>query len=218
MFADRREAGQRLADALERYRGRGPLVLAIPRGGVEVGFHVAGRLNAQLAVLVVRKLPLPHNPEAGFGAIAEDGSTFLFEQMAAALPPEVVERIVQEQKTEIRRRIAVLRADAPLPQIAGRTVILVDDGIAMGSTVRAAIAMCRNRQAREVVVAAPVASPATANELMRLADDVVVVEKPTFFRAVAQVYENWYDVPDDEVIRLLRQFSQSHPDACSTDG
>lgn len=173
-----------------------------------MGYQVAERLEAQLVVLVVRKLPLPRNPEAGFGAVAEDGSTFMFEHVAAALTPKVVDDIVRRQKREIERRIQVLRHGAALPPIAGRTAILVDDGIAMGSTVRAAIALCRRHKAREIVVAAPVAGPSVAEELAELADDVVVVEKPPLFRAVAQAYQNWYDVPDEEVVAIMERFAR----------
>ncbi len=208
MFRDRQDAGKQLAQLLETYRDRKPLICAIPRGGVEVAFHVARHLDAELAVLVVRKLPLPHNPEAGFGAIAEDGSTFLYEHVARTLKPAVVQDIVEQQKKEVQRRIEALRQGTPLPAIAGRTVLVVDDGIAMGSTVRAAVAMCRKQEATEIVVAAPVASPSTAEELTEIADDVVVVERPPTFRAVAQVYENWYDVGDDEVVAILQQFAR----------
>lgn len=208
MFQDRQDAGQKLAAALNAYKQKNPLILAIPRGGVEVGYHVAKRLEAQLAILVVRKLPLPVNPEAGFGAVAEDGSTFLFEDMAAALTPKIVEEVIQKQKQEVQRRVEILRNGEPLPDIQGRTVILVDDGIAMGSTVRAAITMCRKRQAQEIVVAAPVASPATVEELAELVDKVIIIEQPRLFRAVAQVYENWYDVPDDEVKGIMNEFAR----------
>lgn len=208
MFRDRQDAGQKLAAALDAYKQKNPLILAIPRGGVQVGYHVVKRLEAQLAILVVRKLPLPVNPEAGFGAVAEDGSTFLFEDMAAALTPKIVEEVIQKQKQEVQRRVEILRYGEPLPDIQGRTVILVDDGIAMGSTVRAGITMCRKRQAQEIVVAAPVASPATAEELAQLVDKVIVIEQPRMFRAVAQVYENWYDVPDDEVKGIMNEFAR----------
>lgn len=210
MFKDRKDAGQRLAKALSPYEGMDPLVLAIPRGGVEVAVQVAQGLKSEWAILVVRKLPFPDNPEAGFGAIAEDGSTFMFEHIVAALPPGVIEKTVEQQEHEIRRRIAVLRHDIPLPPLAGRTVILVDDGIAMGSTVRAAIAMCRKQKAGKIVVAAPVASPRTADELAELADDIVILEKPLSFRAVAQAYQNWHDVPDEEVLRLLYPSDQQY--------
>jgi putative phosphoribosyl transferase len=205
MFADRRDAGRLLARALEQYRGAGALVLAIPRGGVEVGYEVAAHLHAELSIIVARKLPFPDEPEAGFGAVAEDGSTVLAGGARAWLSPEAIERAIAEQQAEIVRRVAVLRRGRPLPEMAGRTVILVDDGIAMGSTMRAAVQLCRKRGAGRVVVAVPVTGERTAAEMARLADEVVVLEKPPLFRAVAQVYRNWYDVSDQEVLEILER-------------
>jgi predicted phosphoribosyltransferase len=209
MFRDRKDAGRRLADALQSYRQEHPVVLAIPRGGVEVGVQVALGLEAPLAILIARKLPMPDNPEAGFGAVAEDGSTFLVEYLAAALGSARVQETIREQMQEIERRIQVLRRGEPLPPLKGRTVIVLDDGIAMGSTMRAAVTLCRNHGAGKVVVAAPVAGPSTAAELRKLADDVVILETPVTFRAVAQVYENWYDVSDEEVIRLMDEYHKA---------
>ena len=206
VFRDRKDAGLRLADALHPYKSQSPLVLAIPRGGVEVGFYVALGLEAPLAILIVRKLPLPDQPEAGFGAIAEDGSTFVIEHLAAALGHETVARIIRQQRQETRRRIEVLRNGEPLPPLENRTVILVDDGVAMGSTIRAAVTLCRNQRAGRVIVASPVASPSTAGDLANIADAVVILETPVFLRAVAQVYENWYDVSDKEVIDLMNDY------------
>ncbi|MEJ2722877.1 MAG: phosphoribosyltransferase family protein [bacterium] len=155
MFDDRRDAGQRLGRALIRYRGKNALVLAIPRGGAEVGYYVAEHLGLPLSIVIVRKLPFPGNPEAGFGAVAEDGSTFFVDRARIQIPPPVVDKIVAAQRLEVQRRIDVLRNGKPLPEVTGRTVIVVDDGIAMGSTMRAAIMLCRNRKAKNVVVAAP---------------------------------------------------------------
>ena len=210
MFRDREDAGQKLARALTKYKDTDALVLAIPRGGVEVGYHVATYLNARLSILVSRKLPYPDNPEAGFGAVAEDGSTFIFEDAVYWLSKETIERIIRQQKEEIRRRIAVLRKGEPLPEIGQSVVILVDDGIAMGSTVRAGILLCRNKEAAKVVVAAPVAGESVERELSKLADEVVILEKPPFFRAVAQVYYNWYDVPDKEVLGIVERWEAEH--------
>ncbi|HJX37657.1 MAG TPA: phosphoribosyltransferase, partial [Anaerolineae bacterium] len=126
MFEDRTDAGKKLATALAKYRGQDVVVLAIPRGGVEVGYHVAKYLGADFALLVSRKLPYPDNPEAGFGAIAEDGSTYISEEAARWIPAPTVQRIVEEQKRELRRRVQALRGGAELPRIEGRTVILVD--------------------------------------------------------------------------------------------
>ncbi|MEW6360410.1 MAG: phosphoribosyltransferase [Planctomycetota bacterium] len=210
MFDDRSDAGRKLARALEKYKNKNAVVLAIPRGGVEVGYHVAKHLNADLSLIVARKLPFPDNPESGFGAVAEDGSAFLYRRMDWRMPEEVVERIKRDQQKEVQRRIAVLRGGRPLPDLKGRTVILVDDGIAMGSTMRASILLCKNKGAGKIVVAAPVSGDIVAKEIAEDVDDVVILETPRFFRAVAQVYRNWYDVPDDEVIAILEKWRAEH--------
>ena len=206
MFQDRKDAGQKLAEALQAYQNQKALVLAIPKGGIEVGYQVAKSLNADFSIIIARKLPYPDNPEAGFGAIAEDGSTFIFEAEKEWLAPEIIDRIITAQKQEIARRITFLRRDQSLPEITGKIVILVDDGIAMGSTMRAAIALCKNRKAGKIVVAAPVAGRSIVEEFSTLVDDVVVVETPPFFRSVAQVYRHWYDVSDQEALEILERW------------
>ena len=205
MFDDRKDAGRQLGQALSRYKGLEIIVLAIPRGGVEVGYYVAEKLNAPLSIVIVRKLPFPQNPEAGFGAIAEDGGIFFINNIHDQIPSSIAERIIAEQKQELKRRISVLRENKPISDISGKTVILVDDGIAMGSTMRAAIMLCKNKKAKTIVAAAPVCSPSTAEELQEVVDDVVILEKPPLFRAVAQAYKNWYDVSDEEVIRFMHR-------------
>lgn len=202
-FDDRKDAGEQLGRALVNYRGKNVLVLAIPRGGVEVGFEVARTLDADFSLVVVRKLPFPYNPEAGFGAIAEDGSTIIIERATYGVPRDTLERTIEFQQEEIERRIQVLRKGQPLPELKGRTVILVDDGIAMGSTMRAAIKLCKNQKAGRIVVAVPVTGESVAREIGALIDEMVVLEKPPFFRAVAQVYRNWYDVSDREVLEMM---------------
>ncbi|MBD3369922.1 phosphoribosyltransferase [Candidatus Fermentibacteria bacterium] len=206
MFDDRSDAGKRLATLLSDYRGKNVIVLAIPRGGVEVGIEVARYLNAELSLLVTRKLPFPYNPEAGFGAVAEDGSTFIFPGAERSVPPKQREQIVRKQREEIARRVEVLRGRDPLPDLTDRTVILVDDGLAMGSTMRASIELCRKAGAGKVVVAVPVSGARTARAIDELADELYVAEVPPYFRAVAQVYGNWYDVSDGEVLELLKQW------------
>ena len=205
MFEDRTDAGQQLAEALHTYKGTNALVLAIPKGGIEVGIQVATALQADFSIIITRKLPYPDNPEAGFGAIAEDGSTFIFDFAHQELSRRTIGRIVEAQKQEVARRIDVLRQGKSLPEIAGRTVILVDDGIAMGSTMRASILLCQHQQAGKIVVASPVAGGKVVRELCEIVDEVVVIETPPFFRAVAQVYRNWSDVPDQEAIRILEK-------------
>lgn len=210
-FKDRRHAGRLLAGKLETYRDERPLVLAIPRGGVAVGIEVANHLGCDFEMIVVRKLPFPDNPESGFGAIAEDGSTFLQDRFAAAVPKNARDRIYETQKMEIRNRIETLRKGRSLPPMADRTVILTDDGIAMGSTMRAAVRMCREQNAGRVIAAAPVSSPQTRTEFESIADEVVILTTPAFFQAVAQVYENWYDVSDQEVLALLELRKRAWP-------
>lgn len=205
MFKNRKDAGEKLAQALEKYRSENPVILAIPRGGVEVGLQVSKRLGTDFSLVIARKLPFPDNPEAGFGAVAENGSTFIFENADYWLAVETIEQIKKEQIAEIERRVNALRGGNPLPDIKGRTVILTDDGIAMGSTMRAVIELCRKRKAGKVVVAVPVAGREVADAIAKETDDLVVLEIPVHFRAVAQAYENWYDVSDEEVLDLLRE-------------
>ncbi len=206
MFEDRKDAGQSLAAALKEYKDKKDvIVLAIPKGGVEVGYLIAQYLNAEFSIIISRKLPFPDNPESGFGAIAEDGSAFIFDFAVRLFSQEEIERILFEQKEEIERRIAVLRKGEKLPELKDKTVILVDDGIAMGSTIYASIQLCKNKQAKKIIVASPVSGVETAEQLKSMVDEVVILEKPQFFQAVAQVYQNWYDVSDEEVIEILKK-------------
>lgn len=208
MFADRRDAGRKLARALEKYKGKEVLVLAIPRGGVEPGFEVACHLDAEFSLLISRKLPYPDNPESGFGAVAEDGSTFLIHGAAARLSAVEIDAIKNEQVHEIKRRIQVLRKGKPLLELKGKTVILVDDGLAMGSTMEASILLCRKKKPEKIVVAVPVAGRDVTKQMQEQVDEMVVLESPPFFRAVAQVYRNWYDVPDREVLSIMKEWEK----------
>lgn len=208
MFADRTDAGRRLALSLAGYKDKNPVVLGIPRGGVEVAYQVATHLDATLSLIIARKLPLPDNPEAGFGAVAEDGSTFTFPHMARLVPPQAIDEIVRNQRNEIHRRVKTLRQGKPLPELKDRTVIVVDDGIAMGSTMRVSIMLCKNHNAAKVIVAAPVAGRDTAEEIGRLVDETYILKTPPDFRAVAQVYLNWYDLDDEEVLVIMQKYSR----------
>jgi len=208
MFEDRKDAGKKLAVSLKKYKNQEVLVLAIPKGGVEVAYQVAKYLNADFSLLISRKLPYPDNPEAGFGAIAEDGSTFIIKEAGKWLPKEQIDRIKSEQTQEIKRRIKVLRKNKHLPKISGKIVILIDDGLAMGSTMRAAILLCKKKKAKKIIVAVPVAGKNVAKEIEKTADELIVLEKPDFFQAVAQVYRNWYDVSDQEIISIMQKFKK----------
>lgn len=206
MFEDRLDAGRRLALAMQKYQGQDVVVLAIARGGVPVGYHVARQLHAEFDIVVARKLPYPHNAEAGFGAVAEDGTTFIFPDAFDKFDKETINDAIHLQQDELFRRIGALRAGNPLINIEGKTVIIVDDGIAMGSTMRVCVTLCKNRKAKRIVVASPVSSVETAKEFQAIADEVIVLETPADFRAVAQVYLDWCDVTDREVIDLVHQW------------
>lgn len=208
MFKDREDAGKKLAVELEEYKDKDVLVLAIPRGGVEIGYHVAKDLSAELSVIITRKLPIPGNPEAGFGAIAEDGSTYFVNEDKINYSSDAVEKIKAEQKAEIKRRIKTFRNDESVKEIKDRLVILVDDGIATGSTMIASIKMCKNQRAKKIVVAVPVTGILTKNKIERLVDDIVILEMPRSFKAVAQVYENWHDVTDKEAVTILEKWEK----------
>lgn len=212
MFKNREEAGHKLADKLLKYRNYDAVVLAIPRGGVPVGIEVAKGIQADFSLVISQKLPFPYNPESGFGAIAEDGSTVTMRGAAKNLSAGMIDTIIEDQKREIQRRIKILRGGQALPEIAGRIVILVDDGIAMGSTMRASIKLCENKGVGEIVVAAPVASPEVAHAINQIdsVKEAIIPLKPKFFHAVAQVYENWYDVPDHEVLDLMNQYQKEY--------
>jgi putative phosphoribosyl transferase len=205
MFKDRKDAGQKLAEALQRYKEEDPLVFAIPRGGVELGYEVSKVLDADFSLLICRKLPFPFNKESGFGAMAEDGSLYINELAAASVSHKEIEKIIAQQSLEIKRRIQTLRGGRPLPSIKGRSIILVDDGIAMGSTMHVAVELCRKEGAKRIIVAVPVASRQAIQKFSQMADEVVVLESPVNFYAVAQVYENWYDVSDEEVLEFLKR-------------
>lgn len=205
MFKDRKDAGQKLAVALQTYKEENPLVFAIPRGGVELGYEVSKVLDTDFSLLICRKLPFPFNTESGFGAMAEDGSLYINELATASVSHKEIEQIIAQQSLEIKRRIQTLRGGRPLPSIKGRSVILVDDGIAMGSTMHVAVELCRKEGAKRIIVAVPVASRQAIQKFFQIADEVVVLESPVHFYAVAQVYGNWYDVSDEEVLDFLKR-------------
>jgi len=207
MFKDRKDAGQKLAAALQPYREQDVLVLAIPRGGVELGYEVAKAFQCDFSLIICRKLPYPFNPESGFGAIAEDGSVYINKFAAASVSEDEIEQITLQQSREIKRRIQTLRGGRALPSLKGRTVILVDDGIAMGSTMHTAVSLCRKHDARKIIVAVPVAGAQAIEKFSQMADEVIVLESPANFYAVAQVYENWCDVSDEEVLELEVAFA-----------
>lgn len=204
VFTDRHDAGRRLAAALERYRGvPDVVVLGVPRGGVVVAEEVARLLGQPLDVVVTRKIGAPGNPEYAVGAVDADGH--VFEGILAGVPEGYLERAAAAEQAEIARRVAAYRAGRPALDVAGKTAILVDDGIATGLTLRAAVHYLKRQGAARVVVAAPVAAPDSAARLRGEADEVVVLDEPPGFSAVGQFYARFDQTSDDEVQALLRR-------------
>jgi putative phosphoribosyl transferase len=204
-FADRRDAGRRLAEPVKALGLHDPLVIALPRGGVPVAAEVAPVLRAPLDVLIVRKLGVPGQPELALGALAEGGAEVIDERLALdrQVTPEVLDRLRAEARTEIERRVWTYRGGAPLRDPRGHDVVLVDDGLATGRTAEAAVADLRRAGASRVVLAAPVASPDTARALERQADQVVTVLRPRDMRAVGLWYRDFTQTTDDEVVEAL---------------
>jgi predicted phosphoribosyltransferase len=205
-FRDRREAGSFLASRLMRYAGRPDvLVLALPRGGVPVAFGVAQALRAPLDVFIVRKLGVPGHEELALGAIASGGVRVLNEDLVRLLgvPSSVLEQITARESEELRRRETAYRGPRPPEPIAGRTVILVDDGLATGASMKAAVAALRGEGPARIVVAVPVAAPETCVLLRADVEDVVCAATPDPFTAVGAWYEDFRQTTDDEVRELL---------------
>lgn len=204
LFQDRVEAGRRLGRELTSLRGAHPVVLALPRGGVPVGLEVARALGAPLDVLVVRKLGAPGHAEFALGAIAP-GAVYVDQSIVRQLgvPVAYLEQIAVAEARELARREEAYRAGRPPVEIAGRVAVLVDDGLATGATVRAAIASLRRRAPARIVVAAPVGAPETIERLRALADQVVCLAAPMDFRAVSLYYDDFAPTSDAEVVRCL---------------
>ncbi|GAB4355868.1 MAG: phosphoribosyltransferase [Kiloniellaceae bacterium] len=225
IFRDRREAGKRLAKELEHYRGEKLLVLALPRGGVPVGAEIARRLAAPLDVVVARKIGAPGQPELAIGAVAQIGesgtpATVLNRDIlrVLGLADGMVARLRQAQLQEVVQRAARFRAGLPPLAVDGRTVILVDDGIATGATVEAAIAALRPLAPRRIVVAVPVAPRDTLERLRGEADAVVCLSEPHDFLAIGAFYADFDQVEDAEVVRLLAESRAAPPEGAAAKG
>lgn len=207
MFANRREAGRLLAQSLLRYKDENPVVLALPRGGVEVGYEVARALNAPLDVLIARKLGAPGQPELAIGAVVDgDHPEAVLNRdvmRAFGVSDEYLDRVVRIELREIERRQRTYRQGRPPLPLDGATVIVVDDGIATGASVRAALRGLRRRNIRKLVLAVPVAPPSTAETLKPEVDDLVCLKLPADFRAVGLHYRDFEQTSDQTVIELL---------------
>lgn len=214
MFRDRIHAGRELARALPAYAGRDDVVvLAIPRGGVPVGYEVASALRAPLDVFLVRKLGVPGHEELAMGAIGSGGVRVLNDRVLATLEirPETIERVAVRERAELARREAAYRGNRAPLAVGGRIAIVVDDGLATGASMRAAVAALRRLSPREIVVAVPVGAAATVSELQGLADRVVCLGTPEPFFGVGQFYADFSQTSDDDVRELLARAHSQEP-------
>lgn len=212
-FADRSEAGRRLAERVRPFAVTEPLVLALPRGGVPVGVELAQRLDADFDVLMVRKIGLPGRPEAGVGAIAEDGHVF-YDDVALArmrVPRQALAETVSHERDELERRRRAYRGERPMPSVAGRDCVVVDDGAATGGTARAALRMLRREGPAQLVLAVPVAAQGAVEDLRSEVDALVVLGVPDNFRAVGEWYRDFTQLSDRHVTAILSASVRSSP-------
>jgi predicted phosphoribosyltransferase len=211
-YRDRQDAGRVLASRLEAYKGRGWIVLAVPNGGVSVAVEIAEGVAADLYLMIVRKLQIPTHPEAGFGAVTPDGFLLLNEPLMdrLGLGPEDAQRQKEKALQSIRERQGQYGSWADLPDLAGRSVILVDDGLASGFTMEAAVRSAGSQGAERIVVAVPTASMSAHRHLETLVERIVCPDLSRLrLFAVANAYENWNDVEDKEVMEILERFSKA---------
>ncbi len=206
-FRDRMEAGRLLGYSLKSQRLQNPVVLGIPRGGLVVAREIARRLDGELDIVLARKLRAPQNPELAIGSVSETGKLFLDDELVAKLviPEAYIAQEKEVQMTEITRRMALVRSVLPKSSIAGRTVIITDDGVATGSTLQAAIWAVRHERPSKLVVSLPVGPEETVRRMSAYCDDMLVMRVPTYFSAVGQFYLRFDQIEDDEVLLTLRE-------------
>jgi len=213
-FNDRTDAGRRLAKRLSEYANRPDvLILALPRGGVPVAFEVAKALNVKMDVFIVRKLGVPGNEELAMGAIASDNIRVLNEDIVRSfqIPQKVINEVAANELRELERRERLYRGNRPKPNISGSTVILIDDGLATGATMRAAVAAVKTKNPAKVVIAVPTAAPDTCSAFGKEVDEVICVATPEPFYGVGAWYEDFSQTTDKEVCELLGRAAKTEP-------
>jgi len=208
IFQDRKQAGQKLAEELKEFKDqKETIILALPRGGVVVAFEIAKELNLPLDLVVPRKIGAPNNEEYAIGAITESGEGIFNQEAIDSLniPKEYLDKKVAEEKKEAQRRLTAYRQDRPLLNLENKTVIIVDDGIATGLTVRAAIKSVKEKNAKKVIVAVPVSAQDSLKIIKKEADQIICLDAPLFFGAVGAFYDDFGQTTDEEVIELMKK-------------
>lgn len=210
IFRDRKDAGERLGKALHHlYAESMPIVLGIPRGGVEIAYYVAQQLNAAFSVVVSKKLGFPERPEFGVGAIAEGDHVYVPSKRLLQNERSTLNEIIEQERTEINRRLRLYRKGAPLPSLRNRTVLIVDDGIATGVTMVPVLELCREQKPAEIIVAAPVGTQ-QYDPMLNGADRIIMLYQPAFFAAVSQFYDNFEQLSDEAVLHFLEGSAVPH--------
>jgi putative phosphoribosyl transferase len=208
IFKDRRDAGLELASSLKDYKDReGVIVLALPRGGVVTGYEIASYLHCPLDVIIIRKLGFPGQPELAIGAVSETGAVFLNESIISSgdVSREYINSEISHKKAEIERRVNLYRKGEGIPDLKGKIVILVDDGVATGATIKAAISTLKVEGIAKLIAALPVAPPETAGKLRQMVDEFICLETPYYFMAVGSFYQEFSQVSDEEVVEILEK-------------
>lgn len=217
LFSNRQDAGQQLAQALKKYQNAPEtIILALPRGGVVVGAEAARTLNLPLDIVVPRKIGAPNNPEYAIGAITETGEGIFNEQEKEKVNKNWLKQEIEKEKQEARRRLKHYRGDRPSLNLPGQTVIIIDDGLATGLTMKAALAAVKKQKPAKIVVAVPVAAADSAREIQKEADEFVCLHTPIFFNAVGAFYTDFKQTTDKEVIHLLNYVPSSSQSFCES--
>lgn len=205
LFQDRTEAGQMLAERLKKYQNdQSAMILAVPRGGIVTGKQIADVLHLPLDVIVTKKIGCPGNPEFAIGSVAPDGTVLTNPDYQLFADEDYIKEEAERLKEEIQKKLKNLRGDRPLPELKDKNIILTDDGIATGFTMKAAIEYLRKKEVKKIILAVPVAPPESVEELRPLVDELIVLDTPAWFGAVGQFYQNFAQVEDEEVQKLLQ--------------
>jgi predicted phosphoribosyltransferase len=206
MFKNRNHAGKLLAKNLEKYKNTDNIVLAVPNGGIPVATEVAKHLNLNLSLVFSLKLPYPDDDNTTFGAVSENGNTYVHSYAELWLSESQIHEIIDRKKHEIKDKINILRNDMPLPKIKNKNVIIIDDGISKGATIFSIIKLCRSFQVRKIIIGSPISSREISDLIARKVDKLIVLEKPLTFNSISQCYDDWQKLSESEVIKILEQF------------